>query len=117
MRAACARAQDANIVLPRLPARGAPFRGEDLADPTDAGVEAGRTDPPLHRRPASAFRIADRTFPVLRIPHLRHHGPDWESRRHGVGTFDEGPVERRPEGGPSGEEATSSTRRLGEGRP
>ena len=33
----------------------AALRRQDLADPADAGVEAGRADPPLYRRRAGAF--------------------------------------------------------------
>ena len=62
--------------LPRLRARRAPFRGQDLAHVADAGVETGRADPALHRRPAGAVRLADRAVPVLRVPHVRGRWPD-----------------------------------------
>ena len=44
------------------------FRRQDLADPADAGLAAGRTDPPLYRRRARTVHLAGRALPVHRLP-------------------------------------------------
>ena len=71
---------------PRPAPRRAPFRRQDLAHLADAGLAAGRADPPLHRRPARPLRLADRAVPVLGVPDVRGGQLDRHARPTSIRT-------------------------------